>query len=47
MLILGGSIYGLATAHYLSEVHGIKNAAVLVGSDISDGDSGPDTVTVR
>ena len=47
VVIVGGGIHGLATAHYLAENHGITNVAVLEKSYIGSGASGRNTAIIR
>ena len=47
VVIVGGGIHGLATAHYLADNHGITNVAVLEKSYIGSGGSGRNTAIIR
>lgn len=47
VVIIGGGLHGLATAHYLAENHGITNVAVLEKAYIGGGGSGRNTAIVR
>ena len=47
VVIVGGGIHGLATAHYLAENHDITNVAVLEKSYIGSGGSGRNTAIIR
>ena len=47
IIIIGGGGHGLATAHYLASVHGIKNVAVLEKSWIGCGNVGRNTTIIR
>jgi len=47
VIIIGGGGHGLATAHYLAQLHGITNVAVLEKSWIGSGNVGRNTTIVR
>ena len=47
VVIIGGGLHGLATAHYLAENHGITNVAVLEKAYIGSGGSGRNTAIIR
>src|SRR3977135_3095038 len=47
VIIIGGGGPGLATAHYLANVHGITNVAVLEKSWIGSGNAGRNTTIIR
>ena len=47
VVIIGGGGHGLATAHYLSKVHGINNVAVLEKGWIGSGNVGRNTTIIR
>ncbi|GAA4846595.1 FAD-dependent oxidoreductase [Pseudonocardia benzenivorans] len=47
VVIVGGGVHGLATAHYLAVNHGITNVAVLEKSYIGSGGSGRNTAILR
>lgn len=47
VVIVGGGIHGLATAHYLAANHGVTNVAILEKSYIGSGGSGRNTAIVR
>jgi sarcosine oxidase, subunit beta len=47
VVVVGGGVNGLATAHYLAERHGITDVAVLEASYIGSGASGRNTQVVR
>ncbi len=47
VVIVGGGLHGLATAHYLAQNHGITNVGVLEKSYIGSGASGRNTAIVR
>jgi sarcosine oxidase, subunit beta len=47
VVIIGGGVHGLATAHYLAENHGITDVAVLEKSYIGSGGSGRNTAILR
>ncbi|HEY0803043.1 MAG TPA: FAD-dependent oxidoreductase, partial [Steroidobacteraceae bacterium] len=47
VIIVGGGGHGLATAHYLAKVHGIRNVAVLEKSWIGCGNAGRNTTIIR
>ena len=47
VVIIGGGLHGLATAHYLAENHGITNVAVLEKAYIGGGGSGRNTAIIR
>ncbi len=47
IVIVGGGGHGLATAHYLSKVHGITNVAVLEKGWLGSGNAGRNTTIVR
>jgi len=47
VVIVGGGVHGLATAHYLARNHGITDVAVLEKSYIGSGGSGRNTAIVR
>src|ERR1700730_12397230 len=46
-IIIGGGGHGLATAYYLSKVHGISNVAVLEKGWLGGGNTGRNTTVVR
>ncbi len=47
VVIIGGGGHGLATAHYISKVYGIKNVAVLEKGWIGGGNVGRNTTIIR
>ncbi|MGH8137757.1 MAG: sarcosine oxidase subunit beta family protein [Steroidobacteraceae bacterium] len=47
IVIIGGGGHGLATAHYLARIHGIRNVAVLEKSWIGSGNAGRNTTIIR
>jgi len=47
VIIIGGGVHGLATAHYLAANHGITNVAVLEKGYIGGGGSGRNTAILR
>ena len=47
VVIVGGGISGLATAHYLARNHGITNVLVIDSSWIGGGNTGRNTTIVR
>jgi heterotetrameric sarcosine oxidase beta subunit len=47
VVIVGGGGHGLATAHYLASVHGIRNVAVVEKGPIGLGNGGRNTTIVR
>jgi sarcosine oxidase, subunit beta len=47
VVIIGGGVHGLATAHYLAANHGIRNVAVLDKGYIGGGGSGRNTAILR
>ncbi|MBV8144497.1 MAG: sarcosine oxidase subunit beta family protein [Gammaproteobacteria bacterium] len=47
VVIVGGGGHGLATAHYLATLHGIRNVAVLERSYVGSGNVGRNTTIVR
>ncbi len=47
VIIIGGGGHGLATAHYISKVYGIKNVAVLEKGWIGGGNVGRNTTIIR
>jgi len=47
VVIVGGGGHGLATAHYLSKVHGISNVAVVEKGWIGSGNAGRNTTIIR
>ena len=47
IVIIGGGGHGLATAHYLAKVHGIRNVAVLEKGWIGSGNAGRNTTIIR
>ena len=47
VIIVGGGGHGLATAHYLSKVHGISNVAVIEKGWIGSGNAGRNTTIIR
>src|SRR6202522_3685949 len=47
IIIVGGGGHGLATAHYLSKVHGISNVAVVEKGWIGSGNAGRNTTIIR
>jgi sarcosine oxidase, subunit beta len=47
VVIIGGGVHGLATAHYLAANHGITNVAVLDKGYIGGGGSGRNTAILR
>ena len=46
-VIVGGGGHGLATAYYLTQVHGAKSVAVIEKGWIGGGNTGRNTVTIR
>src|SRR5689334_1913940 len=47
VVICGGGGHGLATAHYLAKVHGIRNVAVVEKGWIGSGNAGRNTTIIR
>jgi sarcosine oxidase subunit beta len=47
VVIIGGGGHGLATAHYLAKVYGIRNVAVLEKGWIGGGNVGRNTTIIR
>ncbi|NVO56065.1 sarcosine oxidase subunit beta family protein [Rhodobacteraceae bacterium B1Z28] len=47
VVVIGGGLHGLATAHYLAKNHGIRNVAVLEKGWIGGGNAGRNTTIVR
>ena len=47
VVIVGGGGHGLATAHYLASVHGVRNVAVVEKGPIGLGNGGRNTTIVR
>jgi sarcosine oxidase subunit beta len=47
VVVVGGGVHGLATAHYLAANHGISNVAVLEQGYIGGGASGRNTAIIR
>lgn len=47
VVIVGGGGHGLASAHYLSKYHGIRNVAVLEKGYLAGGNTGRNTTAVR
>ena len=47
IIVIGGGGHGLATAHYLSSVHGLTNVAVLEKGYLGGGNVGRNTTIVR
>jgi sarcosine oxidase, subunit beta len=47
VVVIGGGVHGLATAHYLAANHGITNVAVLEKGYIGGGGSGRNTAILR
>ena len=47
VVIIGGGGHGLATAHYLAKVHGIRNVAVVEKGWIGGGNVGRNTTIIR
>ena len=47
VVIVGGGGHGLATAHYLAKVHGIRRVAVLEKGWIGGGNAGRNTTIIR
>jgi heterotetrameric sarcosine oxidase beta subunit len=47
VVIVGGGGHGLATAHYLASVHGLRNVAVVEKGPIGLGNGGRNTTIVR
>ena len=47
VVIIGGGGHGLATAHYLSKIHGITNVAVLEKGWLGSGNIGRNTTIIR
>ena len=47
VIIIGGGGHGLATAHYLSKMHGVTNVAVLEKGWIGGGNVGRNTTIIR
>lgn len=47
VVIIGGGVHGLSTAHYLAENHGIRDVAVLDKSYLGGGGSGRNTAILR
>jgi len=46
-VVVGGGGHGLATAHYLSKVHGLSNVAVVEKGWIGSGNAGRNTTIIR
>src|SRR5579863_10711821 len=47
VIVIGGGGHGLATAHYLAKVHGIRDVAVLEKGWIGSGNAGRNTTIIR
>ena len=47
VVIVGGGGHGLAAAYYLSNVHGIRNVAVLEKGYLAGGNTARNTTTIR
>jgi len=47
IIVVGGGGHGLATAHYLAKVHGIRHVAVLEKGWIGSGNAGRNTTIIR
>lgn len=47
VVVIGGGVHGLATAHYLAANHGLTDVAVLEKSYIGSGASGRNTAIIR
>src|SRR6202046_4245387 len=47
IIIIGGGGHGLATAHYLANIHGITNVAVVEKGWIGSGNAGRNTTIIR
>jgi len=47
VVIIGGGGHGLATAHYLAKIHGIRNVAVIEKGWIGGGNVGRNTTIIR
>lgn len=47
VIVVGGGGHGLATAHYLAKVHGIRRVAVLEKGWIGSGNAGRNTTIIR
>jgi len=47
IIIVGGGGHGLATAHYLAKVHGIRSVAVVEKGWIGSGNAGRNTTIIR
>ena len=47
VVIIGGGGHGLAAAYYLSNVHGIRNVAVLEKGYLAGGNTARNTTTIR
>lgn len=47
VIVVGGGGHGLATAHYLAKVHGIRNVAVVEKGWIGSGNAGRNTTIIR
>lgn len=47
IVVVGGGGHGLATAHYLAKVYGLRNVAVLEKSWIGSGNAGRNTTVIR
>ena len=47
IVVVGGGGHGLATAHYLSKVHGLSNVAVVEKGWIGSGNAGRNTTIIR
>ncbi len=47
IVIIGGGGHGLATAHYLAKIHGIRNVAVVEKGWIGSGNAGRNTTIIR
>ena len=47
VIVVGGGGHGLATAHYLAKVHGVRRVAVLEKGWIGSGNAGRNTTIIR
>ena len=47
VVVIGGGGHGLAAAYYLSNVHGIRNIAVLEKGYLAGGNTARNTTTIR
>src|ERR687888_128878 len=47
VVIIGGGVHGLATAHYLAKNHGITNVAVLERGWLAGGNMARNTTIIR